>query len=72
MNIERTTRLINARIKIGTKTKLDKVVKVQIFTTKNGIANLLIGNIYYNRNTNEILEGVVETNGKCLTSKNNI
>ena len=60
MNTETTCLLINAKVKIGNKYKLMKVLKVQLFSTLNKIKHHLIGNMYYTFDTDRILYNVVE------------
>jgi gentisate 1,2-dioxygenase len=55
MNTITTNQLINIRIKIGKRTKLCRVIKNQIFAIQNGIKHHLIGNIYYDELTNDIV-----------------
>ena len=64
MKITITSQLINAYIPYHTKKKLTRVIKQQIFVIYNKINHHLIGNIYYDILTNEIIN-IVEEKSIC-------
>jgi hypothetical protein len=60
MTTTTTKQIINATILIGSRTRLTKVIKHQLFTVENGMKHHLIGNSYYNILTNIPIDVVQE------------
>jgi len=59
-------RIISASVKIGSKTHIIKVIKSQLFTLANGIADHLIGNTYHSILRNIPINVVKEKSHKTI------
>ena len=59
MQTKISSHLIHARVRVGNKYRLTKLIKNQLFVTHHNIKHHLIGNIYYDIYTNIIQNNIV-------------